>query len=328
MDKPELKYKNWMITILTDKDDTIDLPLKETVRTVFNEEGEKWLFQEEEHENSEKKKTHYQCCLITKIRKRKSTLLKSLSDALAHPVEYIRVERMAGSWEQAMLYCSKAEGRVGDTIHSASISEPYDFADIKFLEDREKRYPWQNKILDKLFTEVPYSFKVSDDRSIIWITDEQGNNGKSKLLKYICAHNDLCIKLSFGTANQLRAAVVNAGPRKVYIIDVPRTLGADDSMNDILSTIEDIKNGYVVSSFYGNYQKLVMNPPAVIIMSNSRCPINKLSTDRWECYIIKDRDLKYSLDNIDYIEKGYSMTNEGEINYRSHEAGHILEECL
>lgn len=328
MKKPELKYKNWMVTILTDKDDTIDLPVKEDVITIFNEEAEKWLFQEEEHENSEKQKTHYQCCLITKIRKRKSTLLKTLSDALSHPIEYIRVEKMAGTWEQAMLYCSKLDSRVGDTVKSASINVAYDFSDIKFLEDREKRYPWQNQVLDWLFEEIPYTFKAFSDRNIVWITDEEGCNGKSKLLKYMCSHNDLCIKLSFGTANQLRAAVVNAGPRKVYVLDVPRTLGVDDSMNDILSTVEDIKNGYVVSSFYGNYQKLVMNPPAVLIMSNVRCPVNKLSADRWQCYIIKNRELKYSFDNADYIDKGYSMTYEGEIDNRSDEDGHILEKCL
>lgn len=319
MKKTELKYKSWMVTILTDKNAELSLPAKEDVITVFNDEGEKWLFQEEEHENSELQKTHYQCCLVTKIRKRKHTLLKTLSEALGHPMEYIRVEKMAGTWEQAMLYCSKGEGRVGEIVKSSTIMVEYDFADIKFLSDPDKRYPWQNKILFKLFTAEPHTFKASDDRSIIWITDEQGNNGKSKLLKYLCSHNDLCIKLSFGTANQLRAAVVSAGARKLYIIDVPRTLGSDDSMNDILSTIEDIKNGYVVSSFYGNYQKLIMNPPAVLIMSNMRCPVNKLSADRWECYIIKDRDLKYSIDNPDYIDKGYSMTYEGEIINRVYE---------
>lgn len=324
MKKSELKYKSWMVTILTDKANTIDLPAKDDVVRVFNEEAEKWLFQEEEHSNSDIPKTHYQCCLVTKIRKRKKTLLKNLADGLGHPLEFIRVEKMAGSWEQAMLYCSKGEGRVGETLKSSTIMVDYDFADVKFLDDPEKRYPWQNKILYKLFEAVPHNIKDSDDRSIIWITDEQGNNGKSKLLKYICAHNDLCIKLSFGTANQLRAAVVSAGPRRLYVLDVPRTLGDDDSMNDILSTVEDIKNGYVVSSFYGNYQKLVMNPPAVLIMSNMRCPIKKMSADRWQCYIIKDRDLKYSLDNPDYVEKGYSMTNEGEIISRIHEIGDQL----
>jgi len=324
MKKSELKYKNWMVTILTDKANTIVLPAKEDVARVFGEEGEKWLFQEEEHENSEVRKTHYQCCLVTKIRKRKLTLLKSLSDGLGHPMEYIRVERMAGTWEQAMLYCSKADGRIGDVIRSATISIPYDFSDVKFLDDPTKRYPWQDAILHKLFTTIPHSLKVADDRSIIWITDEKGNNGKSKLLKYICAHNHMCIKLSFGTANQLRSAVVSAGPRRLYVLDVPRTLGEDDSMNDILSTVEDIKNGYVVSCFYGNYQELVMDPPAVMIMSNSRCPVEKLSADRWQCFIIKDKHLLYSLDNKDYIEKGYSLTNEGEIANRNNETDHFL----
>lgn len=314
MDKSELKYKNWMVTILSNKEGTLPLPEYQELRRVLNEEGDKWVFQEEAHENAEIEKTHYQACLITNIRKRKKTLLKNLSDALNHPIERIRVDKMAGTWDQAVLYCSKTESRTSDTQFSNNMENTYDFSDIAFLDDEEKRYPWQNKILEELFTETPLIIKTPDDRTIYWITDEQGNSGKSKLVKYICTHNDLCVKLSFGTANQLRAATVTMGARKVYILDVPRTLGQDDSMNDILSQIEDLKNGYVVSSFYGNYQKLLMNPPHVVVFSNQRCPVEKLSKDRWKCYIIKDKELKYSIDNEDYVDKGYSMAREGEMD--------------
>jgi len=314
-----------MVTILTDVKGELDLPAKEVVRDVLNEEGEKWLFQEEEHENSElQNKTHYQCCLVTKIRKRKKTLLKILSDALGHPMEYIRVEKMNGSWEQAMLYCSKTEGRVGDVIKAASIAVEYDFSDINFLDDKSRRYPWQNEILDKLFTSPPHQFKIDGDtdRQIIWIYDERGCSGKSKIVKWICSHNDLSAKISFGTANQLRAAIIGAGVRRLYLLDVPRTLGSDDSINDVLSLMEDLKNGHVVSSFYGNYSKLIMTPPLVVVFSNQRCPVSKLSKDRWLCYTIDEKELKYSFENDDYIEKGYSFSHEGD--YRDNEIDYSL----
>lgn len=191
------------------------------------------------------------------------------------------------------------------------MKEQYDYQDVAFLGNPEKRFPWQNTLLEELFDSIPHSLKTADDRTIVWVTDQQGCSGKSKLVKYMCSHNDNTAKLGFGTANQLRSAVVTVGPKKLYIIDIPRTLGEDDSVNDILSVIEDIKNGFVVSSFYGTYTKLIFTPPHIVIFSNSRCPVNKLSGDRWKCYIILEKELRYSIDNFDYIDKGYSMTNEG-----------------
>lgn len=323
--KPELKYKSWMVTIMTDKSDKVDLPSKEDVTNILNEESEKWLFQEEQNENAEVEgKTHYQCCMVTKIRKRKMTLLKYLSDSLNHPIDYIRVERMKGTWEQAMLYCSKTEGRVGSTVKSATISVEYDFSDIKLLDDQARRYPWQNELLDRLFESPPFGFKIDGDvdRQIIWIHDEKGNSGKSKIVKWVCVNNDLCVKISFGTANQLRAAVISAGPRRLYLLDVPRTLGTDDSMNDVYTLLEDLKNGYIVSSFYGNYSKLVMAPPLVVVFSNKRCPVDKLSSDRWLCYTIIGKELMYSFENLDYIEKGFSLSHEG--HYRTDEIDYSL----
>lgn len=319
MKNSELKYKSWMITFLSNKEGTIELPAKDDIARIFDEEGEKWLFQEEEHENSEVVKTHYQCCLVTKIRKRKKTLLKALADSTNHPIEFIRVEKMEGSWEQAMLYCSKTEGRVGETIRSATISVEYDYSDIEFLTHRENRFPWQNSIIDELFESFPHSLKDPDDRTIYWISDETGCSGKSKLIKCMCCYFPFGTKISFGSANQLRSAAISAGPQRLYIIDVPRTLGADDSINDILSTVEDLKNGYVVSSFYGNYQKLIMKPPAIVIMSNMRCPVGKMSADRWRCYFIDQKELKYAVENKDYLDKNYSLSHEGQIIDRINE---------
>ena len=324
--KKDLKYKHWMITVLSNKDGSLELPSNDIMTIAFNREGEKWLYQEEKHENSEGK-THYQCCLETTIRKRQQTLLNNLAESLDHPIERIRVDRMLGSWDQAIAYCSKSESSIEGSLRSNKIPFQYDKGDIEFLKDPGRRYPWQNSILDKIFEAVPMAIKNADDRKIYWVTDEHGNTGKSKLLKYLCAYNSSIAKLPFGSAQQLRSAIITIGQQDMYVVDCPRTLGTDDSIRDIASVIEDLKNGFVVSSFYGNYAKLVMPPPQVLVFSNMRCPTASLSADRWECYIINNnKELKYSLDNPDYVEKGYSMTYEGEIDNRNIQDDNCVQE--
>lgn len=288
----ELKYKNWMVTILSDKEGTLRLPDKHDVKALFDEIAEKWVYQEETHENAEIAKTHYQCCISTKIRTRQMTLLKKLSESLSHPIERIRVDRMIGTWDQAYIYCSKEDTRVGSTEYSVGLENSYKYEDIALLEDPQKRFPWQHIILSEFFTEAPYNLTPADDRSIYWITDLQGCSGKSLFTKFLCARNDSIVKLSFATAAQLRASVVGLGARRMYIIDIPRTLGNEDSINDLLSAIEDLKNGFVVSSFYGTYGKLFMSPPHILIFSNRDCPIEKLSPDRWKAFnIVGDKTL-------------------------------------
>ncbi len=311
MDKKDLKYKQWMVTILSNKEGTLPLPDIATVKSHFDEECEQWVFQEETHENSTVDKTHYQCCIMLKIRKRKATVLKSLVDGLGHPLDRIRVDKMAGKWGQAVLYCSKADTKVGDTYSSDALVPVYNQDDIAFLKDPEKRYPWQNAILTKIFDNVPHTVKTPDDRTVYWITDINGCSGKSKLVKFACVSNSECVKLSFSTAGQLRSALTHLGPKKVYWIDIPRTVGDDDSLNDILTVVEDLKNGHITSAYYGAYNQLMMAPPSVVIFSNDRPPIKKLSTDRWKCYIIKNKELRYAIDNFDYQDEGFSMINEG-----------------
>lgn len=295
----ENKYKSWMVTILSDKEGLLPLPSIQKTTSVFNELGSEWAFQEEQHSNAEVHKTHYQCCLQTTVRIRKTTLLKRLAENLDHPVERIRVEKMEGTWEQAITYCTKDDTRVGKPNVSSSIYSTYAGDDISFLNEEEKRFPWQSQILEELFEKVPTNFKSTDDRSIYWITDFKGNSGKSLLVKYLCFNNDAVTKLPFGTANQIRSAVASQGAKSLYFIDMPRTLGDDDSVNDMISVIEDIKNGFVVSAFYGQYKKLLFSPPSVVVFSNMDCPVKKLSQDRWKCYIIEGKKLipKFTMEN-------------------------------
>lgn len=95
--------------------------------------------------------------------------------------------------------------------------------------------------------------KLRRSFSIQWIFDPTGCTGKSKFLKWVCVNRpEEVAKVTFGTASQLRSAIISAGSRKCYFLDLPRTSSSDDS---ILGVIEDIKNGHIVSNMYGQSRK-------------------------------------------------------------------------
>lgn len=274
------KYTYWVFTISPVKDTV--LPDEQAMVKAMSILTEKYVFQLEKATS-----LHYQGCCKTVIRKRKLTFLNDISKELGIRKEMITVDPMQGTWEQAKAYCTKSETAVSQPFTNEII---YQGKDIDFLNDETKRYPWQQSIIDLLFDKTTSSIKPADDRSIVWIEDPQGGNGKSKFVKWCCYNNTNVAKISFGTSTQLRSAIISAGQQKVYFIDVPRTLGSDDSMASLMSALEDLKNGFVVSSMYGKSQQLVLEPPHIICFSNISCPEQFMSLDRWEKYVIRSSD--------------------------------------
>lgn len=136
-------------------------------------------------------------------------------------------------------------------LNSVSIvlnSEPNEYRgdDLALLENPETRFPWQNQLLRMIYDESRESFKVADDRSIIWIQDDKGCSGKSKYVKWLSVNRpEEVAKISFGTTNQLRSGLVSCGPRLVYFIDIPRTLGSEDSIQNLITVM------------YGRYKQLL-----------------------------------------------------------------------
>ena len=134
------------------------------------------------------------------------------------------------------------------------------------------------------------SIKKADPRKIISILDRNGNHGKSSFFKYLLIENsDDVGRVGYVSAGQLRSRAMNMGPKKIYIIDLARTKSKGDSGLDILSTIEDLKSGLVISTFYGRANSLIMDPPTIIISSNYEFDYESLSKDRWLVYEIRSR---------------------------------------
>lgn len=156
--------------------------------------------------------------------------------------------------------------------------------ELNKFDNQEYWFPWQKDIYYKIFDENDNIIKA-DQRKIISIIDEKGKKGKSEFLKWICYnHPKNCIKLSQGSTSQLRAAVVNYGPKQCYFIDLRRTEEDDDKLVNLMSVIKEIKNGHVMSTMYGLDQSLIMPYPHIIIFSNRALNYNLLSKDQWEVY--------------------------------------------
>lgn len=270
------KYKSWVFTIQAVKGST--LPGEQSVVRALTLISEKYVFQLEKATS-----LHYQGCCITRIRKRQRTVLNELVAELDIQRAQVTLSPMQGTWEQAKAYCTKSETSLGPVFTNEVI---YSGKDIEVLDDPDRRYPWQNKIIDLLFDSSTSRIKDADDRSIVWITDAAGGTGKSKLVKWACVHYDNIVKISFGTSSQLRSAIIAAGPRQIYFVDIPRTLGSDDSIHSLMSALEDLKNGYIVSSMYGRNESLLLDPPHIVVFTNKDCPEQMMSKDRWKVYCI------------------------------------------
>lgn len=287
------KYSKWVVTIFLPENDGQKL-IPDIIKEVFESVSDKFVFQLEKCPTTDN--YHYQCCLVTRIRKRHRTLLNELSVGLQIDEKLITVDRMQGSWEQAFLYCTKSDSREGfdqPFLSKQLASEEvlkYKALDLEVFKTKGF-FLWQEKINKILFKEDANDFNDSSHREVYWIEDTKGNSGKSLFTKYLCYHYEEITKLAFGSGSQMRSAIIEEGPKKCYIIDIPRKLCNDDFQNNIYSCIEDLKNGFVKSSMYGQPKTLFMEPPTVIIFSNYECPVEKLSIDRWKIYSIINSDL-------------------------------------
>jgi hypothetical protein len=292
------KYKNWVFTydLAGEEPSTIS---DSFILSVMKKIADSYAYQLEKGEGSGR--FHYQGCFRTFIRKRQPTLLaeikahldlisqsspyKSYLTDVSRTMKGFTIDRMQGTWEQAQAYCSKSETSQSKTVLSPDL-EHYSGEDINFLEEQKSRFYWQDSLFQEIFASDEAYIKDADSRTILWITDEHGCSGKSKFVKYACFSNPNCAKVSFGSSTQLRSSLIALGRKKVYFIDIPRTLGKDDHLEDLISVLEDLKNGFLVSCMYGKYQSLMMDPPHVIVFSNQFAPFNTMSQDRWRAFRI------------------------------------------
>nr|WAE42365.1 MAG: replication associated protein [Cressdnaviricota sp.] len=172
-------------------------------------------------------------------------------------------EKLKGSFEDCVKYCSKVETRTGRNW-SKGLPKP-----IKIIETL---YDWQ-KDIEQLFLSEP------DDRKIYWFWEEHGNIGKSAFVKYMVVKHK-CLFCDGGKKADLINLVFNndMDECKCVIWDLPRSTKGSISY----STLESIKNGMVCNTKYETGVKFFNSPHIFVFANYPPEKPEELSGDRWE----------------------------------------------
>jgi len=126
-------------------------------------------------------------------------------------------------------------------------------------------HPWQAELLSILDSEP-------DNRTIIWVYDPMGCNGKTTLGTYILTNYDAI--LVSGKANDIFHAY---DMQKIILWDIPRST-ADDYIN--YGAIEKLKDGVFFSGKYTSAQKIRNKKAHVVVFSNNLPKEGAWTTDR------------------------------------------------
>ena len=269
------------------------LPSHLLQRIIDVELGSKdWVFQ---LERGQKGRLHYQGALSLRKKVRKTELLNSFrviynnlyDEAITGLTpddiyKQTRLDPMLGTKEEAWRYCQKEDSRVAGPWAKETKGQ-YNGEDLPL---RENFYIYQQYVLAQFEHHVNTPIPT---REVNWLYDPIGNTGKSVLTKYLLwKHSEDVMIVPRANAQNMRTVIIDRGPRKLYLFDIPRTLGKEEHKEDIYSVIEDVKNGTVLSAMYGRDAQLLMYPPIVWVFSNYRPDIKSLSLDRWKIFIMRE----------------------------------------
>lgn len=138
-----------------------------------------------------------------------------------------------------------------------------------------KAYDWQQTFLD-LFQQAP------DDRTIHWVYDKRGGNGKSALTNYLLSNHNAFL-VDSGKLSDIAYAYDN---QPIVVFDLSR----DTEDYCPYRAMEGFKNGRFFSPKYMSCLK-TFTPPHVVVFTNWRPDFEKLSEDRWDYMVLDDKKL-------------------------------------
>ncbi len=180
--------------------------------------------------------------------------------------------------QAARNYCSKVETAYGESWSRGfkKLSKVIDPMDGKTM------YEWQQN-LEKYCTDP------IKDREIMWIWSDEGNRGKSSMVKHLVLKNKAYVfGGKMGDAKYGVAQLIEKGIEpELIIFDVPRAQGNKLSYN----ALEKLKDGCFYSGKYESVM-VVYNTPRVIVMANMEPDREKMSGDRWEIINIDTEEWK------------------------------------
>ena len=127
-------------------------------------------------------------------------------------------------------------------------------------------------------------FESPNERQVIWIRGNNGNEGKSWFQKYVQSffgyhrvfRSDLRIKHA-NICNVLKKRTL--GTIDIFLFNDSRSVSGEDL--NLYRILEDIKDGQATTSKYDNDNIRFKTPNTVMIFSNHYPDLKRLSRDRW-----------------------------------------------
>lgn len=125
--------------------------------------------------------------------------------------------------------------------------------------------PWQQRVL-KMLQQPP------NDRTIVWVFDQEGNRGKSRLVRHLMAEHG-------ATLLEGRVADMAMAYEKERIVCLDLTRAQAEVSDHLYSFAEKLKNGILFSTKYESRVKH-FSPPHVVFFANFAPPTSVWTADR------------------------------------------------
>lgn len=199
----------------------------------------------------------------------------------------------ARNMEDLIKYSSKEDTRVEGPFHIGKKE--------KFNEEFSnlKLNIWQQDLFNFIIKNK--DDKKLRDRKIIWVQDLVGNTGKSFFQKWLrIGQKELVArKLPVSSVDRLVSAVTKVTEQvqvDVFMVNLTKTQGSDQSLDDLFAILEQIKDGFLVDVLYGKYIESIFDPPIILVFTNESLAnyTSKLTNDRWlGLHITNDKQIEY-----------------------------------
>ena len=158
-------------------------------------------------------------------------------------------------------------------IFEENVRQEAEFQNSECLQRRVEGLelrPWQKEAV-KIAEELE-----GDERAVLWFTDEEGGQGKSKLCQYLAERKGAAI---FHDMSYIHNTFIYR--KESYVVfDLPRGYTCSE-----MRLVEDLKNGIINVQKYES-KRMIFDPPVVIVFSNTPPNLALLSLDRWHVYAI------------------------------------------
>ena len=269
--------KFWSLTIA--KIDNLSVDRMKSILTEFTDQ---WIFQKEA--GTQTGHIHYQCRFIIDPAQYTETLLTIFEarGIVRETVTFLPESNNSISQGGLTFYVMKDDTRVDGPWYDPSFKPrkrvTYEGRDLECMKDPRG---FQRHIIDDIKPDA-------DDRTMNWWFNKSGCGGKSKLMKWLRWTTDDVARVGLGSATQIKTSIIEKGPHRAYMVDLPRVRGSDERQQELFSALEEIKNGWVESPMYGKSAELLMEPPHIHIFSNELPNLTYASMDRWKIWIIED----------------------------------------